>query len=69
MSQRGAGKRDWGGWTCEDKYRRPRIRRNKDSGDGTTRDAQTSELSGQQNMKSMTELAGGGWCLPQRPYT
>ena len=34
MSQRGAGKRDWGGWTCE--YRRPRIRRNKDSGDGTT---------------------------------
>ena len=60
---------------------RPRIRRKKDYGDGTivgdekeddrSRDGwtvsnETCEPSEQQKMKSMTELAGGELCLPQR---
>ena len=37
------------------------------SKDGLTVSTETLELSRQQNMKSMTELAGGELCLPQRP--
>ena len=59
---------------------RPIIRRKKDSGDGTTWEkkarkteaetvsTETWEISGQEKMTSMTELAGGELCLPQRPH-
>ena len=36
--------------------------------DGWTMSTETRELSGQQQMKSMTTLAGGELCLPQRRH-
>ena len=65
------------------KEARPRLRRKKDSGDGTTREKKArkteAEMCGlcpqrheshrnDKKMKSMTELAGGELCLPQRPH-
>ena len=62
------------------KEARPRLRRKKDSGDGTTMQkkarktetemdglCQPREPSERRKRKSMTELAGGELCLPQRP--
>ena len=66
------------------KEARPRLRRKKDSGDGTTREkkarkteaemdgwtlsTETGEPSERRKTRSMTELAGGELCLPQRPH-
>ena len=64
------------------KEARPRLRRKKDSGDGTNRETKARkteaemdglcqprhESSERQKMKSMTEVAGGELCLPQRPH-
>ena len=63
-------------WTHERTI--PGIRRKTDTGDGTTWEKRKTEAemaglcqprheSHQQKMKSMTELAGGELCLPQRP--
>ena len=59
-------------WICEETI--PRIRRKKDSGDGSTWQKKNrmteakiwtvSTVSGQQKMKSMADMAGREMCLP-----
>ena len=73
-SQRGAGKQDWTReetkTISEDKHWIWYHLREEESrvGNGRTVSTETLELSGQQKRKSMTELAGGELCLPQRPH-